>query len=76
MAKKIVPEIEVRMVSKMLRLTSVSLAVSKTWCGVVLRNIPVSGAMINNSTRAPRSVKRRLIREREFNWQLTINDEQ
>ena len=63
-ANKIVPAMEVQIVSQILFLTSASPAVSKRLTGLVFMNIPTSGARIKSNTRAPRKRKVRFMEER------------
>ena len=63
-ANKIVPAIDVQIVSQMLLLTSASPAVSKRLTGLVFMNIPTNGAKIKSKTKAPRKRKVRFIAEK------------
>ena len=77
-AKNNAPVIEVQIVSQMLCRTSVSFAVSNRLERGVARNIPASGAMMNNRTNAPRKRKIRFMEERRgkiiMNYELRITD--
>jgi hypothetical protein len=63
-ANKIVPAIEVQIVSQILLCTSDSPAVSKRLAGLVFRNIPANGARMNSRTRAPKNRKVRFMEEK------------